>query len=174
MRTTYNFQIFIILTAIILLFAGCGGEKRPDGMPTPVACTIIVTQDGKPLEGAMVRLLPVDGNSWNAMGRTDASGTVIIYSMDRFRGAVPGKYKAVVTKTEQEATVAELPSEERARLQSQGLPIPPEPMPVNFNLVEEQYGDVSKTPHEIEITKGKPSHTIDVGKAVRIKMDNRR
>jgi len=171
MKAIHHLRIITILAAIILLFAGCGGEKLPDGMPRPVACTITVTQEGMPLEGAIVRLLPVDGNSWNAMGRTDASGRAIIYSMDRFRGAVPGKYKVVVTKTEQE-TVAELSSEERVRLQSQGLPIP-EPTPANFSLVEEEYGDVSTTPHEIEVARGNPSHTIDVGKAVRIRVGGR-
>ena len=163
MRTARNLQILLILTTMVPFFAGCG-EKLPSGMPRPVPCEIVVIQEGEPLEGAVVRLVPVDGTPWDAVGRTDASGRTSTYALDRYKGAVPGKYKVVVSKTEQGGQTEPLSSEEYQRLQMQGQDM----SVLSFNLVAEQYGEVEQTPLEIEVAKGTPTHTLDVGKAVRI------
>jgi hypothetical protein len=172
MRTIRVVQILFLLSAIVLPFAGCGGEKLPAGMPPPVPCEIVVTQDGQPLEGAIVRLVPTDGSEWNSLGRTDASGKMTAYTLDRYKGAVPGKYKVAVSKTEQDAPSGpELSFEERQKMILQGQTPPEAPMPASYNLVEVQYADVTTTPLEIEVKKGSPSHKVDVGKAVRVKID---
>jgi len=167
MKITCHLPIFLVLTAVALPLTGCGGKQLPPGMPPPVPCEIIVIQEDKPLEGAVVRLHPVDdsNSSWTAMGRTDASGKAVIYTLDQYKGAVPGKYKVIVSKTETEDPGPPVPS---AEAQGRGRPLG------SFYLVEEQYGTASTTTLEIEVAKGTPTHTVDVGKAVRIRIDNRR
>ena len=166
MKTTRDLQILLILIAMVLPIAGCGGEKLPPGMPTPVPCEIVVMQEGQPLEGAMVRLLPADGGSWDAIGRTDASGKAVVYVMDKYKGAIPGKYKVIVNKIEQDDPGPVLSTEEYQALVAQGR----NTSVASFYLVEEQYRNSSKTTLEIEVVKGTPVYTVDIGKAVRIKI----
>jgi len=150
MRTPLLF--LTLLTTVAL--TGCG-EKLPPGMPPLVPCEIIVMQEDKPLEGAVVRLQPTDNSSsWTAMGRTDSSGKMTVYTMDKYKGAVPGKYKVIVAKTESEAAA--------------GQPVS------SFYVVDQQYGSASTTPIEIDVAKGTATHTVDVGTAVRIKAEDRR
>lgn len=161
-----------VLTVIALFLGGCGGEKIPPGMPKPVPCDVVVIQDDKPLGGAMVRLRSVDGASWTAMGLTDDAGKATLYTMDRFKGAVPGKYKALVTKRDYE------PGDPIPNLRPGEIPTPEMTQglrpAVSFSLVEEQYGSLETTPLEIEVSKKTRKHTIDVGKAVRIKIKDER
>ena len=164
MITIRNLFLILVSTAVILPLTGCG-EKFPDGMPPPVPCEIIVMQDGNPLEGAVVRLQPIGDSSWDAVGRTDASGKAVVYTMDQYKGAVAGKYKVIVSKTETEESKGVVSSEE-ALGRDTSL--------ASFYLVEEQFGMASTTTLEIEAVKGTPTHTVDVGKAVRIKIDDRR
>ena len=161
---TDTLQTLLMLTAVALPLIGCGGEKLPPGMPPPVPCEIVVTQEGQPLAGAVVRLQPIDNSDWSAVGRTDESGKLTVYTADRFKGAVPGKYKVIVSKTETEKGKAVSSAEAEGRDTS----------PASYYLVGEQYQSASKTPLEIEVSKGTPTHTVDVGKAVRIKIEENR
>lgn len=148
MKTVRDLPMFLVLTIMVLLLTGCG-KKLPPGMPSPVPCEIIVMQEDKPLEDAVVRLQPTDNSSWTAAGRTDSSGKAIVYTMDQYKGAIPGKYKVSVSKTVMEAADG-------------------------FYLVDRQYGSASTTPLEIDVAKGTAAYTVDVGKAVRIKAETKR
>ena len=165
MKSTRNLPIFLILTAILLPLAGCG-EGLPPGMPTPVPCEVIVTQEGKPFEGAVVRLLPQDGSQWDSTGRTDTAGKATFYTMDKYKGVVPGKYKVAVSKIETDESSGKALSSSEALGKDTSL--------ASFQLVEEKYTMASTTTLEIEVNKETPSHTVEVGKAVRIKIDDRR
>ena len=165
MITTRNLLILCVLTAIVLPVAGCGGEKLPPGMPTPVPCEIIVMQEGKPLEGAVVRLHSENTDQWTAVGRTDATGKAAIYTADRYKGAIPGKYKVIVSKTEMDKPSAARPSEE-TQGDSASL--------ASYQLVEAQFGMASSTTLEVDVVKGTPTYTVDAGKAVRIKIEEER
>jgi hypothetical protein len=161
---TYNSKFAFLLGVIAMLIAGCG-EKLPDGMPKPVPCEIIVTQEGAPLEGALVSLQPSDEGKWSAVGKTDATGKAIVFTMDRYRGAVPGQYKVLVTKTETEQSRGPVSSDDVAAGRSTSL--------ASFDLVEEQYGNPITTPLEIEVAKGTVTYPVDAGKAVRNKLPER-
>jgi len=165
MITTRNLLTLLVLPAVALSLTGCGGEQLPPGMPPPVPTEIVVIQEGNPLEGAVVRLQPADNSPWTAVGRTDASGRAIVYTMDRFRGAVPGQYKVIVSKTETETLDPTLtPDELRARDTTLS----------SFFLVEERFMSASTTPLDIEVVRGTRTHAVDVGSAVRILIDERR
>ncbi|MCL2348704.1 MAG: hypothetical protein FWC50_10650, partial [Planctomycetaceae bacterium] len=50
----------ILLAACLLVLSGCSGQNLPEGMPKLTAVVLTITQDGAPLEGAVVSLLPLD------------------------------------------------------------------------------------------------------------------
>ena len=157
---TRNLSILLVLTVMALPLAGCGGEQLPPGMPPPVPTDIIVTQEGQPLAGAVVRLVPADDdNPWDAIGRTDATGRAVVHTMDRFRGAVPGNYKVVISRTEQEQVD---PAEVVGG--GEGRPLG------THNLVEERFLSAATTPLEITAVRGTPTHTVDAGAVVRIRI----
>ena len=60
-----------LLTVCLLFLHGCGGQKLPEGMPKLTPVNLIVMQDGTPLDGAVVSLIPTDNSRWNAGGVTD-------------------------------------------------------------------------------------------------------
>ena len=151
---------------------GCG-QKLPDGMPKLNPTTITVIQDGKPLEGAMVSMKPVDESiKWTSGGTTDANGVATIVTHGQYKGAPTGKFKVAVAKTVGEGT-------------------PPPPSPIDaesariyqeyvdsgatyeeFFVVAEEYRLVGTTPLEVEVVEGTNDLKVDVGEAVRDKADN--
>jgi hypothetical protein len=163
MKMTCNSKIVLLLGVTTMLIAGCG-EKLPDGMPKPVPCEIIVTQDGTPLEGALVSLQPSGDGKWSSVGKTNATGKAAVFTLDRYKGAVPGKYKVVVSKTETESR-GPVSSDDVAAGRSTSL--------ASFDLVEEKYGNPITTPLEIEVVKGTVGYPVDAGKAVRNKLPER-
>ena len=163
MKLIRDFSIAFAFSVVLLHLAGCG-EKLPDGMPKPVPCEIIVSQEGKPLENAIVSLQPSEGGKWSAIGNTDATGKAIVFTMDKYKGAVAGKYKVLVSKTETEKSKGPVSSDE-AMGRSTSLN--------GFYLVEESYGNPMTTPIEIEVVKGTVEYPVDAGKAVRIRMPER-
>lgn len=151
---------------------GCG-PKLPDGMPKLNPTTITVIQDGKPLEGAMVSMKPVDESiKWTSGGTTDANGVATIVTHGQYKGAPTGKFKVAVAKTVGEGT-------------------PPPPSPIDaesariyqeyvdsgatyeeFFVVAEEYRLVGTTPLEVEVVEGTNDLKVDVGESVREKADN--
>jgi len=155
-----SFSAAVALCATLCLcLLGCGGKKNPDGMPPLVPCEITIQQEGQPLVGANVSILPMAGDEkWSAVGRTDEKGTAVLHTWGQYAGAAEGKYKVTVSKTEVESVVPpDATSEERAKL-------PPDK---TFVCVEAIYSDAAKTPLEIELNKGTKSFTLDAGKKVR-------
>ena len=93
-------SLFIVaLFGTLLLFVvGCG-ETLPPDMPKLYPTKVVIIQDGQPLEGANVQLLPKDPDSrWAAAGRTDSSGAVDFFTEGRYRGVPEGDYQVTVSK----------------------------------------------------------------------------
>jgi len=130
---------------IVLSLTGCGtGRPRPDDLPKLYPCVLTITQEGNPLSGAYVNLIPMEevNAKYQASSVTNDEGkaTVVTYGFD---GVPAGKYKVCVRK---------VVGEENAEYQT----------------VERQYANPNTTPHEIEITQQKmPPLTFEVGKPIR-------
>ena len=93
----WSFSVFFF-GALLFLSIGCS-EKLPPDLPKLYPTSLTVIQDGKPLEGATVQLLPKDSNSrWAASGRTNASGKVEFFTEGRYRGVPEGDYQVTVSK----------------------------------------------------------------------------
>ena len=158
MKKIYYIQFIVAVAGVLSFVSGCG-EKLPAGMPKPVPCTIVVTQEGQPLADAVVSLEPTDDGKWGAIGKTDESGKAIVFTMDRYQGAVPGKYRVAVNKSETEKPTGQVTSSADKSTSLAG-----------YDLVEEKYRSKVTSPLEIEVVKGTLEYPVDAGKAVRIKM----
>jgi hypothetical protein len=81
---------------LVLMVAGCGDGPRL----VPVAGS--VTLDGKPLEGATLSFMPVAGNVISTPG-SDVTGPDGNFTMtyNGRAGLAPGKYRVLVSKTEE-------------------------------------------------------------------------
>jgi hypothetical protein len=80
------------LLGVTMLAASCGR-----GGPVPVRGRVLI--DDIPVADATVMLMPIEGGH-PAAGLTDASGRFRLTTFNRDDGALPGRYKIVVTKAD--------------------------------------------------------------------------
>jgi hypothetical protein len=157
--------IILFLCVSLFIVAGCGGEKRPDGIPALHKTTLTLTQEGKPLADATVNLYPVEGvNKWPAGGITNSQGVLQVKTMTSFDGIPEGKYKVTVTKTETEGTSTAVADD--ASDAARARPVAASAVK-QYYLVEKDYRASNTTPLEIEIKPGKNSKEFEAGKAIR-------
>jgi hypothetical protein len=154
--------IYVALLIFVTIITGCGNKSRPVDLPSLYQCTITITQDSNPLEGAAVGFESVDSTNakYLASAITDAKGVALMKTY-AYQGSPIGKYKVVVTKFVNEVTEYKLNESTGTK------------EPVNFKkyrLVEPQFTSAATTPHEIEITGNEKNvtKTFDVGKAVKV------
>ena len=82
--------LFILLTPLVVALLGCGGATSP--------VTGVVTLDDTPLQKASVIFYPVEGGRGNSVAPTDENGKFELYYTNTDVGAIPGKYKVLITK----------------------------------------------------------------------------
>ena len=163
-------RLFIITLFAVSIFSGCSKEQRPAGLPPLFPCKIMITQGNKPLEGALVQLVPESGTfQWTISGKTDSSGVAKLSTHAKFSGAPAGTFKVLVSKTEASPSKYPVPAdnapveewtEYRGQISMEHRPL--------IQYVKPEYEDISSTPHSILITKGKNRQTFDVGEPVEI------
>ena len=137
---------FVILLAV-LCFSGCA-PSLPEGMPPIYPCSITLTQEGVPLEGASAALIPEDTTlTFVFAGATTSDGSVEMYSHGKHRGVPAGKYKLIVTKNDHE-------------IQNEKI--------WDVSLVDVKYTKPDTSPLQVEIADKKNKFTFELGKAVRI------
>ena len=170
-RSKQELYGFILLTCLCFALNGCGGEKLPDDIPKPYPTVITITQDGQPLAGASVVLVPMDpSNTWHAGATTDASGKATLQTHVKYDGVVPGKYYIIVSKFEpaqKEAVVVpnqETDPEGYARYMETSAK---DATGGGYDLVDLKFSKASPDV-TIEVVAGTNEQTVDVGKAVRV------
>lgn len=162
-----------LLAVVVFAFPGCSGEgPRPAGMPKLYPCTITITQEGTPLDAALISLIADDPelSKWASGGSTDNNGKCDLYLRGKFRGVPAGKFKVTVSKLEtEESKLGNAPPEgassdevdrwwnqrEREKLKA-------------FQRVAEKYTLPQTTDLEIEVLTKPNSFTLDVGASVNI------
>lgn len=101
--TTLKYDVSVCLLQICLLISGLlsvlGCGSGGGNLPKTVPASGIVTLDGKPVDGAQVVLVPANEGMTGATGVTDASGHFSLRAYPQKDGAIPGEYKAQVSKT---------------------------------------------------------------------------
>ncbi|MDR1493089.1 MAG: Ig-like domain-containing protein [Planctomycetaceae bacterium] len=85
---------------LLLCFTGC--QSKPTGFPDIVPCSVIVTDDGKPIAGVSVSLHSATPVKYFSGGITDENGVAEIKTSqgNRVQKGIPhGKAVLVLTKT---------------------------------------------------------------------------
>ena len=160
-------RIYLAITFVLCILSGCKQQKRPEGFPALFPCTVTVTQENKPLEGASVRLLPESGSfEWIIAGTTDASGTAKIFTHADFAGAPAGTFKVLISKNEMEPSKLVQPKDKMSDEWKEWFAKWQEEKLATFRYVKPEYDNVKTTPHSITITKGNNKGTFDVGEAI--------
>ncbi|MDR2345030.1 MAG: hypothetical protein LBE18_03100 [Planctomycetaceae bacterium] len=150
---------FVTLIIAVMLFIGCSDSGKPSDLPELYRCTITITQEGKPLSGAIVEFISEDTNNkkYTPVQHTDSNGTALM-STYGYIGVPAGKYKIIVTKNiEDETTIQNKETGENIIVGGQ-----------KYQMVESIYSDIKTTPLEIEVNSKNTKQTFDVGKAVKL------
>ena len=138
-----------------VLCCGCGGEKKPDGMPKLVPVSVTITQGGAPLAEALVSFYPsTEANKqWSCGGATDEQGVIKVMTLGKHEGMAPDTYKVTVMKT-----LIENPQINED-----------DPPGQFYQLVDKKYMLENTTDLTITVTDEKnQTFTLDVGDAVKI------
>jgi len=155
-------QYIILVFSLVITIAGSGCQKvsQPANLPPLFPLTVTVLQEGAPVEGAFVRILPEkEGVPWSCGATTDANGNAAIKTVVEFRGAPAGKYKVLISKME-------IPKQTATDLSNLDTPITSEASE-NVNLVDVKYSMPQTTTLVVNVEKGQPNVTFDVGAPVR-------
>lgn len=151
---------YCLLCFAVIFFIGCHGRQRPADLPALYPVELTMTQENKPLADADVVLFARgDSGKWVPGGTTNAAGKVRLKVSGQYDGAPIGQYHVCVTKLDVGQVDAR---NEMVRTR-----------PKSYRLVEEKYASPETTPLQIEISKGKNQLALDVGKEVRILIDDR-
>ena len=156
-KSIFPKRTWLPLVAFVLVLPGCGGEPKPDGFPKlhPVSLTFV--QDGEPLEGASVILVPQSDSKWASGGITDAKGIAVLKTHGKFVGVPAGAYKVRIQKQE----TGEVPtSTDSTGLTTYGTA-------TSYDVVPPEYFLPDKTPFAIEVVAGKNNFEFDLGKKAR-------
>jgi hypothetical protein len=165
------FALVLTGSACLTLLTGCG-EALPEGLPKLVPASVQLTQDGAPLADATVSLIDTAGNQqWYPGGLSDESGTVVLYTNGRYKGAPEGKYKVVVTKMETDPSkLGPAPSEDDPKY-GEYMEKSANEKRDTYTLIDKDFGDAKRTTLEVEIKKSSSEvPKLDVGKKVKIKI----
>lgn len=144
-----------LCVAATLASCGCGGKKKPEGMPKLVPCEVKITQEGAPLEGAVVSFYS-DSSTWGVSGTTDAVGVAEMHTYGDFRGSPEGTFKVTVEKS-----VLDAGGEDLANLSPSAIP--------NVRAIEcvdVKYKTKDSTDLTIDV-KGKTKAEFEVGAPVK-------
>jgi len=153
----------VMLTCSVLF--GCGGKKRPEGLPKLFPLSVKIIQDGRPLPEASVILMSdkPELTRWPSGGVTGADGVVVITTYG-FEGAPEGTFKVVVTK--EEVTGGAQSQEEAMKAMQGETTLEGEQ---HFSLVADEYANANTTPLSIDVSSSnKEVVEFDVGEAVRV------
>jgi hypothetical protein len=161
LRILFSLTLFLGFLTLCSI-SGCGDSTRPKDLPKLFPCTITITQDNKPLEGASVELVLTDPSDakYKSLAITNTDGKVVMSTYGH-QGVPLGKYKVVVRKNIDDDLVYGTNSMGKKEVVAYKT----------YKTVEEQFSDPKTTPHEIEMTgKEKRVEAIfDVGKAIKVR-----
>lgn len=164
MRLYRKFTTIAALTCVVTI-VGCGGGSSN---PTTYPMSGTVTQNGAPVEGAVVSLVDVtvasdpNASGHSAVGVTDGSGKYTLTTFENSDGAVPGQYKVRVFKYKSDGTqqVDAQPATgggESVDFGDDYVPpdeAAPQSTPPPQHLLPAKYASVSATPLEYTVTEG--------------------
>jgi hypothetical protein len=139
-------RVHIVAAVAVLLVAGCS-QQPASNRPQTVPVKGTITLKGQPLAKATVSFQP-DGKGSGASGITDDSGGFLLSTFAAKDGAVPGKYKVVVSKFNEVTSGGDMTAPGYAPPTESSSAAKPK------NLVPEQYTDPAKSGLTAEVATG--------------------
>lgn len=164
-------KYLLVLLFVFCVFFGCG-EKPPEDMPKLYKTRLILVQEGKPLDGAMVLLeRHTKTTKYSCGGMTDANGIVNIQTHGKYTGVPEGTYTVVVSKiiTEYSGPLNEIPSEESA-VRSWMEKNRNRFKETNYLVVDPKYGNSETSDLKIDVTKKGLNTTFELGSPIRLEI----
>lgn len=160
----------VIIALGTLFLMGCG-QKLPDGMPKLYPTLITITQEGKPVADANVKLMKKDELTykWLAGGRTDELGVCKVKTQGKYDGAPAGDFSVVVYKTvvNESATRKSTPTpSDPAEAAEWSRKVAEEE--ASRDVIDTKYKKIQTTDLTISIQEGKNEESFDVGPEVDI------
>ena len=156
--SNYSKILWLPSVVFMLVLSGCGGEPKPEGLPKLHPVSLKFIQEGEPVEGAAVVLVPQSDSKWASGGVTDAKGVAVLRTHGKFIGVPAGTYKVRVQKQETEAAPTTTDS---TGLTTYGIS-------KAYDVVNPDYFHPDKTPLAIEVVNGKNNfEPFDLGKKAR-------
>jgi len=170
MQTFFNFRsTWARVAASAFVFAlafstvGCQKKDRPSDMPDLVKIKIVLTQDGQPLTGALVNMIPTDeASKYPSGGVSDDKGICEPRTRGKFQGAPAGTYDVTVSKQTTEETGNMIPG---------ALPGQEIPETKTFNIVDAKYGKPGELKLEVK-SDGEKTFTFELGAPVKEEIVN--
>lgn len=144
---------FLIIPIFCVSCGRNGLPPKPADMPDPVPCSITVQDEsGTPFVDALVRITPDDEGKWGASGATGSDGVAVLKTEGLYTGAVPGKYKVMISKKEIVSTgqISEETGGEVTDI---------------VQHIDTKYAGPATTPLKLEVSSGGVSETFKVEKA---------
>jgi hypothetical protein len=162
-----KYQIVCVCVALTFFsIIGCGKKSNlPEDFPEIFSLKITVTQEGSPLEGAMVSLKPIGTADKYANGCSGISAQDGVASIKTFgyEGVPAGKYKILISKMQDEE--GKEIEDEFGGKNVVGAKV--------YSYIEEKYYSETETPFEAEVVKGGDNTiTCDAGKSIRVFVRN--
>lgn len=139
-----------VCVALLACVVGCSGGGGGGNHPDTVAVTGTVTYNGSAVDGATVVFSPAGGSQESAFGTTDSSGAFSLKTHWGADGAVPGKYKITVMKTEGEVAGSGDGEEVEMVIEEEGSA---KPSAISHSLPT-KYNSAASTDLEEEVTAG--------------------
>ena len=152
---------------LLILTFGCNSGQVPEGFPQLYSCSLKITQEGEPLAGAIVTLHPQGtALAWAVAGKTDVTGTAIVYTHGHHPGVPAGEYKVTVDKVETVVPpVPEVLPTDEGELAKLNKKLETETK--SYRLVEPDYNTVDSTPLSLSVEQKKTKVSFDVGNKYR-------
>lgn len=143
-------SLLVALGIACLGFMGCSGPSGPKTVPVKGTLTI----NGQPAKDVMITFSPLDPKSPVAAGEVKGGSFELFAGSQGAKGAVPGKYKVVLTQKQ-----PEMSPEEAAKQYGQGAGGPPKPAALSF---PEKYTQATTSDKEVEVKAGPNDIKIEI------------
>ena len=152
-----------ILPGILISVIGCGGPPTPPDLPKLYPCKIKVTQEDKPLEGAMVVVYHSSG--FVIAGKTDAKGVAVITADGRWPGVPEGEHVISISKIIEPTDLPEAP---QSLFSAEGRKYMELVTEGTKETVDPKYSAGRKSELRLNVGKKAVNETYDVGTAVSV------
>ena len=155
-----------ILSGIVIFVLGCGGPKTPPDLPKLYPCKIMVIQDNKPLEDALILVRHDSG--FGFAGRTDAKGVAVIMADGRWPGVPEGEHVVTISKII-EPTDVQAP---QSMFTAEGRNYMEQLAKETKETVDLKFSDAKKSELRLKVGKKAVNEKFDVGAAVSVSMSD--